>query len=233
MHLVQMPKLMTIHSPEVGQSPEPSCSRVTLQWFIWFRSPLANFSCFPTYLQADQAEQLELDIKWANQSFFCFLSIIRIETDAPSFPLGRTPLWKEKWTRCYRGIIAGAASSPMDSVFHLVVDMWSWRENKQICNRFMVKQSWNLIIKALWGAENSLNKTFQGGQPTPSVPPHYFTYLLAEQAKLPPPRRLLAEAETPSAVHLLFLFVGGVSGRVGWCWPRCGRRGWRETLTLN
>lgn len=108
---------------------------------------------------------------------------------------------------------------------------------KIICNRFMViQQSWNVIIKALWGAENSMNKTFQGQQPTPSVPLHYFTYLQPKQAKLPPPRRLLAVAETgttPSTVHLLFLFVGGVNGWVGWCWPRWGRRGWRETLTLN
>lgn len=154
--------------------------------------------------------------------------------DAPSFPLGRTLLWKEKWKRGYRGITTGAASSPMDSVFYLLVDMWSWRGKKTTCNWFMViQQSWNLIIKALWGAENSMNKTFQGEQPTPSVPLHYFTYLQPKQAKLPPPRRLLAVAETPSTVHLLFLFVRGVNGWVGWCWPRWGRRGWREPLTLN
>lgn len=88
--------------------------------------------------------------------------------DAPSFPLGRTLLWQEKWIRCCRGTTTGAASSPMDSVFYLLVDMWSWRGKKTTCNRFMViQQSWNLIIKALWGAENSMNKTFRASSPHP------------------------------------------------------------------
>lgn len=51
----------------------------------------------------------------------------------------------------------------------------------------LIQLAWNAIIKALWGAENSMNKTFQGKQPTLSVPPHYFTYLQPKQANLPPP----------------------------------------------
>lgn len=80
-------------------------------------------------------------------------------------------------------------------------------------------RGWNVIIRALRGAENSMNKTFQGGQPTLAVPPHYFTYLQPKQAELPPPRRLLAALESRSSssvARLLFLFFKGVNGWVGW-----------------
>lgn len=83
----------------------------------------------------------------------------------------------------------------------------------------VIHRGGNIIIRALWGAENSMNKTFQGQQPTLSVPPHYFTYLQPKQAKLPPPRRLLAVVETRSSsstARLLFWFFIGASGWVGW-----------------
>lgn len=86
----------------------------------------------------------------------------------------------------------------------------------------VIQQGWNVIRKALQGAENSMNKTFQGEQPTLSVPPHYFTYLQPQRAKLPPPHRLHAVVEagavpTPSicCFHFSEVWMDGWAG-VGW-----------------
>lgn len=135
------------------------------------------------------------------------------------------------------GAFWGAASSAMDSTWCLMCSFREAGKEKKICNRLMVIQwGWNVIIKALWGAENSMNKTFQGEQPTLSVPPHYFTYLQPKQAKLPPPSRFLAVVETRSSsstVRLVFLFFRGVCEWVGWCWPGWRRRKRRVTLTSD
>lgn len=54
----------------------------------------------------------------------------------------------------------------------------------------MIQLGWNVIIKALWGAESSKNRTSRGEQPRLSLPPGYFTYLQPKQ--LSPPTTPLA-----------------------------------------
>lgn len=205
-----MPKLMTIDSPEVGQSPEPSCSWVTLQWFIWFISPLANFSCCPTHLQA---EQLEFDIRWAKPVVLLFPQHHQDINGCTIVPIRQNTFRKREMNMLLPWYHRRCCFFTYGSIFSVLVDMWSWRGKKP--NRFMVIQSWNLILKALWGAENSLNRTFQGEQPTPSVPLHYFTYLQPERAKLPPPRRLLAVAETTRPICCFCLSEAWVDGWAG------------------
>lgn len=60
-----------------------------------------------------------------------------------------------------------------------------------------------------------MNKTFEGEQPTLSDSD--FTYLQPQQARMPPPRRLLTVVEarsSSSTLHLLFWCFRGVNGRV-------------------
>lgn len=49
----------------------------------------------------------------------------------------------------------------------------------------IIQLCWNVIIKALWGAESSKNKACEGEQPSLSVPPGYFTYLQSKQLSTP------------------------------------------------
>lgn len=66
-----------------------------------------------------------------------------------------------------------------------VYSIWFARK-KKICDQLILIQlGWNAIIKALWGAESSKNKTSKGEQPKLSLPPGYFTYLQPKQLNLP------------------------------------------------
>lgn len=49
----------------------------------------------------------------------------------------------------------------------------------------MIQLRWNVIIKALRGAESSKNRTSTGEQSKLSLPPGYFTYLQPKQLKPP------------------------------------------------
>lgn len=101
----------------------------------------------------------------------------------------------------------------------------------------VIQRAWNVIIKALWGAECSKNKTCTGGQPRLSLPPGYFTYLQPKQLK--PPTTPLApdcgngQEQSQSPWHspsVVFVFQtevrDGVGWWVGWCWPGWGMRKW-------
>lgn len=120
---------------------------------------------------------------------------------------------------------------------------WCSRRKKSCDQLIMIQLGWNVIIKALWGAESSKNKTCQGEQPTLSVPPGYFTYLQPKQ--LNPPTSPLApycgndqeQFVTLAQPICCFCFSDGgwrgVDWWVGWCWARWGMRKWWDALTTN
>lgn len=98
----------------------------------------------------------------------------------------------------------------------------------------MIQLGWNVIIKALRGAESSKNRTCKREQPILSLPPGYFTYLQSKQHNTAPPLRLLAVIMARSrhsllgTAHLLFLFFrqGGVGGKWVDGWVGVGLDGW-------
>lgn len=93
-------------------------------------------------------------------------------------------------------------------------------QEKNCCDQLiMIQLGWNVIIKALRGAESSKNKTCEGERPRLSLPSGYFTYLQPKQLSPPttPPAPYCGNGQEQSqspwhSPSVVFVFHSGVGG---------------------